>query len=872
MSSKPYAEYKPSGIEWLGEIPEHWDPVRLRYRTKINPSRSELNGLPHELDVSFVPMESVHEYGGLSLDQARTLSEVSTGYTYFRDGDVLAAKITPCFENGKGSIAQNLLNGIGFGTTELHVLRPHSSLDRLFLFYITICHAFRHLGAAEMYGAGGQKRVPEDFVKDFRPPIPPINEQKAIASFLDRETARIDGLIEKKERQIELLQEKRQALISHAVTKGLNPNAKMKDSGIEWLGVIPEHWDLVPLRYALSSHKDAVKTGPFGSQLLSSDMVAGSIKVYNQRNVLDRDFTMGENFITEEKYQELKAFTVSPGDVLVTTRGTIGRCALLPEDAETGILHPCLMRIKPDTLKVLPEYVALIIQESGIVLLQLRLMSNATTIDVIYSESLRSVRLPLPPVSEQEKILIWAKEETAKHNRLIVKVRNSIDLLREYRTSLITSAVTGKIKVPVKESDVQESEDSAYIEREEPPYPNYFMRLLRRTEIAHKKAMGKFSEEQKRMLQELPRMQKEMGYNNLNLKSLRDKQEKVINSITPLLSTRESMADIIAEANEKAEILRKIEPNLRQTQEKINQLTQSPALHIALKQAEQAHASWRNIGHEVKAPDFSVMENVKSSMTQVSYSLDIASKILSDIDFDKITRQLSLSQKFSSQIHTTINELSKSHAELFDSINNISDVVSLPRIYLPGANREILMTGYAISRIQPIGVDFEEGEPRRLIEEASEEVSECESILERKFPQLVKPYRGAYDALNCNSEDRARHVLTSLRELVWHLLRLLAPNENVIPWIQSRSEKDLLDNKCKPTRRARLLYICRNINHGPFSTFINKDVDAMLELIDLFNQVHNIDPNFHDVILKAIVFRTETGIMFIIRTHEEANG
>ncbi len=208
-----YPAYKPSGVAWLGDVPEHWQPIRLRYRARINPTRSELNGTPGDLDVSFVPMESVYEYGGLKLDQTRPLAEVATGYTYFRNGDVLTAKITPCFENGKGSIADGLVNGIGFGTTELHVLRPCPGLDRRFLFYFTISHAFRRLGAAEMYGAGGQKRVPDDFVRDFRQPIPSSAEQKAIAAFLDRETARIDALVEKKRRQIELLQEKRSALI-----------------------------------------------------------------------------------------------------------------------------------------------------------------------------------------------------------------------------------------------------------------------------------------------------------------------------------------------------------------------------------------------------------------------------------------------------------------------------------------------------------------------------------------------------------------------------------------------------------------------------------------------------------------------------------
>jgi type I restriction enzyme S subunit len=276
---------------------------------------------------------------------------------------------------------------------------------------------------------------------------PPVKEQRAIAAFLDRETERIDTLIAKKERQIELLKEKRAALISHAVTRGLNPNAKMKNSGIEWLGEIPEHWGVVSLKSVLAPRGDAVKTGPFGSQLLSSEMLSGTIKVYNQRNVLDRNFQNGENYITDEKYADLKAFTIHPGDLLITTRGTIGHCALFPSDAELGILHPCLIRAQPDFRKIIPEYLAMLIQDSFLVKTQLAIMSNATTIDVIYSDSLKRVRLPVPPLLEQEKILSLVGCMVGVLNRLLEVVERSIDKLREYRMTLISAAVTGKIDV-----------------------------------------------------------------------------------------------------------------------------------------------------------------------------------------------------------------------------------------------------------------------------------------------------------------------------------------------------------------------------------------------------------------------------------------
>ena len=163
-------------------------------------------------------MEAVGEYGGLSLESVKQLADVKTGYTYFCDGDVVIAKITPCFENGKGALASGLTNGIAFGTTELHVLRTNERADRRFMFYVTLSDAFRRLGEADMYGAGGQKRVSESFVRNFSPAVPSVAEQRAIAAFLDRKTARIDALVRKVVDAIDCLKELRTALISAAVT------------------------------------------------------------------------------------------------------------------------------------------------------------------------------------------------------------------------------------------------------------------------------------------------------------------------------------------------------------------------------------------------------------------------------------------------------------------------------------------------------------------------------------------------------------------------------------------------------------------------------------------------------------------------------
>ncbi|RME57390.1 restriction endonuclease subunit S, partial [Candidatus Parcubacteria bacterium] len=184
---KPYPKYKPSGVEWLGDIPEHWEVKRLKFLARINPTKSEVAHLPPDFQVQFLPMESVGEDGSYSLDSVRNLADVYGGYTYCRNNDVILAKITPCFENGKGALLGGLTNGIAFASTEFHVLRPESSLPR-FVWYVTKCIPFRQLGKLEMKGAVGQQRVPDSFVANFHVAAPSKNQQSAIAVFLDRET------------------------------------------------------------------------------------------------------------------------------------------------------------------------------------------------------------------------------------------------------------------------------------------------------------------------------------------------------------------------------------------------------------------------------------------------------------------------------------------------------------------------------------------------------------------------------------------------------------------------------------------------------------------------------------------------------------
>lgn len=450
MTYKPYPAYKDSGVEWLGEIPNHWDSLRLKNVVDLSLSNIDKHSVKGEQQVLLCNYLDVYNNERIHPEidfMPATASNEQIRRLSLKPGDVIITKDSespndigvPTYVVG---ISPNLVCGY-----HLAVLRPKGKfLSGDFLFRYLQSENAKAIFSVKAKGitrfALGKNEISCSSIL-----APPATEQQAITTFLDEKVCYINILIEKKQRQIELLQEKRSALITHAVTKGLDPEVKMKDSKIPWLDTVPKHWKEVPLKLCLKNRSDAIKTGPFGSQLLSSEMLGGPVKVINQRNVIDCDFSSGDNYINWEKFLDLKAFKISQGDILISTRGTIGRCAIFPEEAGICILHPCLMRVQPNPKILEPEYLAFLIQDSAIILTQLKILSNATTIDVIYSESLKSTTLPLPPISEQKEILSLMREKAKQYEKIISRIQHCIISLHEYRLALITAAVTGKIDV-----------------------------------------------------------------------------------------------------------------------------------------------------------------------------------------------------------------------------------------------------------------------------------------------------------------------------------------------------------------------------------------------------------------------------------------
>lgn len=216
----PHVEMKPSGVEWIGEIPEHWEVLKVKHVGSSNPSKN--NPKTHyrkDKLVVFLPMERVHTDGTFDQELRLPYSQLKNGYTYFEENDVLIAKVTPCFENGKIVLIKNLASQVGFGSTEFIVIRPVSrKVFPPYLYYLLYNDPLRSMGKYFMTSAVGLKRVPTEFVENFPIPVPSIGEQSKIAVYLGRKTAQIDELMSEEQRSIELLKEYRQSLISDAVT------------------------------------------------------------------------------------------------------------------------------------------------------------------------------------------------------------------------------------------------------------------------------------------------------------------------------------------------------------------------------------------------------------------------------------------------------------------------------------------------------------------------------------------------------------------------------------------------------------------------------------------------------------------------------
>lgn len=422
----------------VASLPKEWSSRRLRFLARVNPA-TNVSRLKPDSAVSFLAMESIGEQGELDLTVTKQLSEIGAGYTSFQDGDVAVAKITPCFENGKGALMAGLENGVGFGTTELHVLRPKQELDGRFLLYCTQSTPVRRIGEREMLGAAGQKRVPDRFWRDLFIPLPSRKQQDDIVTYLDRETRRIDTIIEKNRRLLDLIDEKRTAFISHAVTRGYEDRAKLKPSGLTWLKSVPSSWQVLPLKYALRLVEYGI------SESLSGN---GHIKVLTMAEIQNGEVLIPDRGCLTEIAAALVA---QPGDLFfnrTNSRDLVGKVGLFRgAEREVITFASYLVRLRVNE-KADPEYLNLLLNEYRF----LNYVRGEAVLSInqanLSASRYSAQKIPLPPIDEQRAIVTRLKSQLASLKGIASKITRAIDLLRERRLALISAAVTGKLEVP----------------------------------------------------------------------------------------------------------------------------------------------------------------------------------------------------------------------------------------------------------------------------------------------------------------------------------------------------------------------------------------------------------------------------------------
>lgn len=407
---------------------EAWDTIPLKYVCKLNPPVS-FDDLGEDDYVTFLPMDRVK--AGYFLPNVDKVSGNAASYNVFEEGDILLAKVTPCFENGNIAIAENLMSGRGFGSSELFVLRPTGVLGR-FLFYSLQSPLFKQEGEASMTGAGGLKRVSPDVLRQYRIVLPNESTQKAIADYLDRETARLDALIAAKERLLCFLGEKRQALITRAVTRGLDRNAPLRNSDIPWLGPIPAHWEVKRMKYLFQLRTDqAPEDNDYELLSLYTDVGVKPRKELEAR---------GNKATTTDRY-----WMVSKGDFIVNKLlAWMGAFGVSEFD---GVTSPAYDVLRPQPGVRSSYYHHLF--RCGIAIAEIKRRSYGI-MDMrlrLYFDQFGDMRVPVPPVDDQEAIVAQIEEECVGIEALSQRLIQTISLIQERRSALIAAAVTGQIQV-----------------------------------------------------------------------------------------------------------------------------------------------------------------------------------------------------------------------------------------------------------------------------------------------------------------------------------------------------------------------------------------------------------------------------------------
>nr|WP_315226773.1 restriction endonuclease subunit S [uncultured Limnohabitans sp.] len=397
-----------------------------------------------DYEIEYVDIGSVSAIDGISGTETLLFGDApSRARRIVRDGDILISTVRTYLEAIASVQAppNNLIASTGFA-----VIRPNAFLHKGYAAYCLRASGFIKEVVARSVGVSYPAINASDLV-NIKTPEPSPTEQENIAAFLDHETAKIDALIEKQQRLIELLKEKRQAVISHAVTKGLNPNAPMKDSGVEWLGYMPAHWSKIPLKAVIKTRK--------GIAFKSDDFTDQGIRVVKASDIKERTIRISDVFLPVSFIQRFPKAVLSKGDIVLSTVGSnpdvknsaVGQLGMLPKELDGALLNQNTVVFDPNEKVITKHYLFNLIQTTGYrdhLDLHAHGTANQSSLNI---ENMLDFVVCIPSIVEQLAICVFLSEVQNKLSLLEEKANASMLLLQERRTSLISAAVTGKIDV-----------------------------------------------------------------------------------------------------------------------------------------------------------------------------------------------------------------------------------------------------------------------------------------------------------------------------------------------------------------------------------------------------------------------------------------
>ncbi len=445
---KRYPAYRDSGVEWIGEVPEHWMAKRLKYITTANDETLSETTDP-DFELVYVDIGSIDPISGIRNKETMTFENApSRARRKVRNGDVIISTVRTYLRaiSPVNNPESNMVVSTGFA-----VIRPKENIESQFAAYALRAPYFVDKVVANSVGVSYPAINASELI-NFNIALPPLPEQHAIAAFLDHETGRIDTLIEKKKRQIELLQEKRAALISHTVTKGLDPDVTMKNSGVEWIGEVPEEWEVKKLKHIAS-----VK---FSSVDKKTEEGEHSVCLCNYVDVYYNDYITPDLDLMKAtaSVAEIQNFTLRGGDILITKDSEscddIAIPAYVLSDINNVLCGYHLAQIRPNISLSDGEYLFRSFYVHGINN-QFRVAATGITRYGLGKYWLDNSLFLVPPLPEQRAIAAFLDYETVRIDSLIEKITVSIEKLREYRVSIISAAITGKIDVRKEEPHEQ---------------------------------------------------------------------------------------------------------------------------------------------------------------------------------------------------------------------------------------------------------------------------------------------------------------------------------------------------------------------------------------------------------------------------------